>query len=68
MTQVTVDGVTQGNGGTSDEDRRQGFQRGGWARGVGDAETMRFITQTYRRADAFLFGRRTYEMFAFPGA
>src|SRR5215470_18484540 len=64
MTQVTVDGVMQGNGGASDEDRRNGFERGGWALGVGDAETMTFINQTYQRADAFLFGRRTYELFA----
>ena len=64
MTQVTVDGVMQGNGGTSEEDRRNGFERGGWAMGVADDETFTFITQTYQHADAFLFGRRTYEMFA----
>ena len=68
MTQVTVDGVMQGNGGASDEDRRNGFQRGGWAMGAGDDETMTFINQTYQRADAFLFGRRTYELFAGTGA
>jgi dihydrofolate reductase len=64
MTQVTVDGVMQGNGGASDEDRRNGFERGGWAMGVADNETMTFIDQTYQSADAFLFGRRTYELFA----
>ncbi|TQC41655.1 dihydrofolate reductase [Rhodococcus sp. WS4] len=64
MTQVTIDGVMQGNGGASDEDRRNGFERGGWARGAGDDETRTFITQTYQRAEAFLFGRRTYELFA----
>ena len=64
MTQVTVDGVMQGNGGATDEDRRNGFERGGWAMGMGDRETMSFINQTYERADAFLFGRRTYELFA----
>ncbi|MDQ0381696.1 dihydrofolate reductase family protein [Amycolatopsis thermophila] len=63
-TQVTIDGVMQGNGGASDEDRRNGFERGGWALGKGDAETQAFIKQTYQRADAFLFGRRTYELFA----
>ena len=64
MTQVTVDGVMQGNGGASDEDRRNGFERGGWAIGVFDNETMTFINETYQRADAFLFGRRTYDVFA----
>ncbi|MEU8277704.1 dihydrofolate reductase family protein [Microbispora bryophytorum] len=64
ITQVTVDGVVQGNGGASDEDRRNGFERGGWALGKGDGETRAFIDQTYQRAEAFLFGRRTYELFA----
>jgi dihydrofolate reductase len=64
MTQVTLDGVVQGNGGASDEDRRNGFERGGWAMGVADDGTLKLITQTYQSADAFLFGRRTYELFA----
>src|SRR5215210_6622229 len=64
MTQVTVDGVMQGNGGATDEDRRNGFERGGWALGAGDDDTRTLIVETYQRADAFLFGRRTYEMFA----
>ncbi len=64
MTQVTVDGVMQGNGGATDEERRNGFERGGWALGAGDDETRTFITRTYQRANAFLFGRRTYELFA----
>jgi dihydrofolate reductase len=64
MTQVTVDGVMQGNGGASEDDRRDGFERGGWAMGVFDDETFTFISETYQRADAFLFGRRTYELFA----
>jgi dihydrofolate reductase len=62
-TQVTIDGVMQGNGAASD-DRRNGFERGGWARGKGDDETKALINQTYEGADAFLFGRRTYELFA----
>jgi hypothetical protein len=32
--------------------------------GVFDDETFTFSQETYRRADAFLFGRRTYELFA----
>ena len=64
MTQVTIDGVMQGNGAASDEDRRNGFERGGWALGKGDDDTRTFINQTYQRADAFLLGRRTYELYA----
>jgi dihydrofolate reductase len=64
MTQVTVDGVMQGNGGASDEDRKQGFERGGWAMGVFADDTLALITKTYQDADAFLFGRRTYDVFA----
>jgi dihydrofolate reductase len=63
MTQISVDGVMQANG-PSKEDRRNGFERDGWALGKADRETVDFITQTCERAGAFLFGRRTYEMFA----
>ena len=63
ITQVSVDGVMQGNGGP-DEDRRGGFERGGWARGRATTRPGRSSTQTYQRAEAFLFGRRTYELFA----
>jgi dihydrofolate reductase len=62
-TQVSVDGVMQGNGGP-DENRSGGFERGGWAMGHFDNEAMTFVEQVYQRADAFLFGRRTYELFA----
>lgn len=62
-TQVSVDGVMQGNGGRH-PDLDPGFERGGWARPLFDSEAMTFVDQTYQRADAFLFGRRTYELFA----
>ena len=62
-TQVSVDGVMQGNGGRH-ENERGGFERGGWARPLFDNEAMTFVQQVYQRADAFLFGRRTYELFA----
>jgi dihydrofolate reductase len=60
---VTLDGVMQGLGG-SDEDRRAGFERGGWAPPLFRDEATTFLSEVYRRADAFLFGRRTYEIFA----
>ncbi len=62
-TQITVDGVVQGNGG-QDENRSGGFERGGWARPLFDSQAMTFVDQFYQRADAFLFGRRTYDLFA----
>jgi dihydrofolate reductase len=62
-TNVSVDGVMQGLGGP-DEDRRGGFERGGWALPLFDDEVATFVNQIYQRADAFLFGRRTYEIFA----
>ena len=64
MTQITLDGVTQGNGKVSDQERAEGFDRGGWALGESDEGTWEYINETYQRADAFLFGRRTYELFA----
>ncbi len=62
-TNVSVDGVMQGLGGP-EEDRRDGFERGGWALPLFDDETETLLGQVYQRADAFLFGRRTYEIFA----
>jgi len=63
ITHVSVDGVMQGLGGR-DEDRRGGFERGGWAIPLFDNEAATFLDQVFQRADAFLFGRRTYEIFA----
>jgi dihydrofolate reductase len=60
-TQVSVDGVMQGPGGP-DEDERGVFERGGWAHFDNEAGTV--MDEIYQRADAFLFGRRTYEIFA----
>src|SRR3954452_22156808 len=62
-TQVSVDGVMQANGGPN-EDLDPGMERGGWARPLFEDEAMAFVQQFYQRADAFLFGRRTYELFA----
>jgi dihydrofolate reductase len=60
-TQVSVDGVMQGPGGP-EEDERGTFERGGWAHF--DDEAGAAMDEIYQRADAFLFGRRTYEIFA----
>jgi dihydrofolate reductase len=63
VTHVSVDGVMQGLGG-SDEDRRGGFERGGWALPLFGGTAATFLEQVFQRAGAFLFGRRTYEIFA----
>ncbi len=63
VTHVSVDGVMQGLGGP-DEDRRGGFERGGWAIPLFVGEAATYLDQVFERADAFLFGRRTYEIFA----
>jgi len=61
-TQVSVDGVMEGNG--AQNQNRSGFERGGWARPLFDDEALTFVGAFYQRADAFLFGRRTYDLFA----
>jgi hypothetical protein len=58
---VSVEGVMQEPGGP-EEDKRGRFERGGWAHF--DIESSAVMEAIYQRADAFLFGRRTYEIFA----
>jgi dihydrofolate reductase len=74
ITNVSVDGVTQGHRridagtrrepGPPDEDRSGGFERFGWGPPLLDDEASTFIGRAFQRAEAFLFGRRTYEIFA----
>jgi dihydrofolate reductase len=59
-TQLSVDGVMQGPGGP-EEDEHGAFERGGWAHF--DNEAGAVMDEIFQRADAFLFGRRTYEIF-----
>ena len=59
---LSVDGVYQGPGGP-DEDRRGGFDRGGWIASHFDDETGEFVNSVFERADALLLGRRTWEIF-----
>jgi dihydrofolate reductase len=58
---VTLDGVYQGPGGP-DEDRRGGFERGGWTAAHSDEEMWPWLLDWFGRADALLLGRRTWEI------
>jgi dihydrofolate reductase len=74
VTNISLDGVTQGHrridvgsgreAGRPEEDGSEGFERFGWAPPLLDDQASTFISHTFQRADAFLFGRRTYEIFA----
>lgn len=64
---MTLDGVVQGPGhapGGRPEDPSDGFELGGWTTPYGDEEFQRITVEEFEHADAFLFGRRTYEIFA----
>ena len=70
VTNVSLDGVTQGHRridagprGEPDEGS-DGFERFGWGPPLLDDDASTFIGQAFQRADAFLLGRRTYEIFA----
>ncbi|HEX6930392.1 MAG TPA: dihydrofolate reductase family protein [Gammaproteobacteria bacterium] len=60
---LTLDGVMQAPGGP-EEDREGGFAHGGWLVPYFDDKFLRIMTEWTKRADAFLLGRKTYEIFA----
>jgi dihydrofolate reductase len=60
---VSLDGVMQAPGGP-DEDRSGGFEQGGWLVPYADDDMAQAMTAFFTEADAFLLGRRTYEIFA----
>lgn len=59
---VSLDGVIQAPG-HAGEDAAGGFAHGGWT-GPLISQHPRYVAQSFYAADAFLFGRLTYEIFA----
>jgi dihydrofolate reductase len=59
---VTLDGVMQAPG-RPDEDRRGGFEHGGWAVPYGDEVMAGVAGEGMANPGSLLFGRRTYEDF-----
>src|SRR5690349_9945318 len=62
QTFLTLDGRMQAPG-LPDEDPSGGFELGGWQAPFEDAEVGEFVVGLNARASAFLFGRRTFDIF-----
>jgi dihydrofolate reductase len=60
---LTLDGVMQAPGGP-DEDPAGGFEHGGWSFPYGDDDFGATMVGWFANADAFLLGRKTYEIFS----
>ena len=58
---VSLDGVSQAPGGPT-EDPSDGFTLGGWVVPFADPDNFAVMGDVFSRADAFLFGRRTFEI------
>ena len=62
QTFLTLDGVMQPPGGP-EEDPSDGFAHGGWQAPFPDPVAGEFVTELNTHASAFLFGRRTFDIF-----
>jgi dihydrofolate reductase len=60
---LTIDGVMQSPG-AADEDPSDGFDLGGWLRPHLDQTVDAYVDGILQRAQAFLLGRRTYDILA----
>src|SRR5260370_8649246 len=59
---LSLDGVMQAPG-RPDEDRRGGFEHGGWALPYSDPAMGKAVGESMATTGGLLFGRRTYEDF-----
>jgi dihydrofolate reductase len=60
---LTLDGVMQAPG-APDEDTDGGFAHGGWSYPYGDEDFGNTVALWFGNVDAFLLGRKTYEIFS----
>jgi dihydrofolate reductase len=60
---LSLDGVMQAPGGPG-EDESGGFPYGGWLVPHADTDMGRTMVEIFTKADAFLLGRTTYDIFA----
>ena len=60
---MSLDGVVQAPA-YVDEDTSGGFKHGGWNLRYFEERSMKWVVENVNRAGGFLFGRRTYDVFA----
>jgi len=60
---MSLDGVVQAPA-YADEDTSGGFKHGGWHLRYFEERSMKWVVENVSQAGGFLFGRRTYDVFA----